>query len=308
MHYYKFLIDKYKYLSKTVIYKKNHYIDILISNKDAYFISVGLFCPFIAFIYKIYLEKDYTVFPPLFNIVPLGIFLEGLVVYLFLPYILFFFICNKKYTFYNKIYKKIDFFFLILGFFYKVMYLLCKNLLIGCFFVILFSFLYLYLIYIESTIHYFKILVIPPTFALYLFLDQSEKNSYLLKTHLFFSPIREKLKERHYRNNIESMSQFCTIPLLILFKLNFDILNSITKINSNTNEYILCIEEKINGLNDAEKKEKFQKLKEKKDDIFQSHFKNIPFYKASIYVYGPLKKPQSFEEICNEIKNFPTNL
>jgi len=308
MHYYKIFLEKYKHLYQIVSNKKDNYINFIIYNKDAYFLSIGLFCPLIVFGYKLYLGENYTIFPPLFGVIALQRLLENLSICLLLPYTLFFFICNKKIAFYDKIYKKIDFIFQVLGFFYKVMFLLCGNLLISCIFIVGFYLLYLYCIYFENSIHYCKIIIIPPTLSLALFLDQSDKDSYLLKKYPTFLLIREKLKETHYRNNIESISQFCMIPLLILLKMNFDVLASVTKMNNDVYDNIKYTEKKIINLNDSGIKEGFEKLKNKKEIIFQSHFKNVFFYKASIYVYGPLKKPQSFEEICNEIKNFSTNL
>lgn len=217
MQFFAFLSEKYNERVQLLIKKKDEGIKYVFKKRDANFISLGLFSPLLLSAYRFYLGDDYTIFSPVFGQLLLERIIENLTVLIFLPYLFFFLIAEKPFEFYNQIYDKIDYIFPIFLIFYRAIKFLCKNLFVGCMCVMCFYLLYLYCIFIGSSIHHLKTLLIPSTISLYFYLDESDKESYIFKNHPEFLPIREQLKDKHFKDNMESISQFCAIPILLFF-------------------------------------------------------------------------------------------
>lgn len=143
--------------------------------------------------------------------------------------------------------------------------------------------------------------------ALYFFLDGSDKNSYIFINHPQFLPIREKLREKQYKDNLQLLSQFCLIPVIIFIKIDTNVMADVTTINNDCNNHIKSIENQMTLLDDPEIQKRFEELKEKKEYAFQSFSKKNLFLRAANYLCAPLTKTESFKKICKEIENFSMN-
>jgi len=154
--------------------------------------------------------------------------------------------------------------FLILGFFYRVMFLLSINLFVGCMGVLFLYFLYFYCLFIEYNYIYLKTVFIPCIMSFYVFLDNCDRDSYMLRKHPNFLYIREQLKKEHYKNNLSLLSKFCLIPTVLFFRLDTHVMSNVIIINNSYNEILQHIEKHVINLDSSEIKKRYQILKDQK--------------------------------------------
>jgi len=126
----------------------------------------------------------------------------------------------------------------------------------------------------------------------YIFLDNCDIDSYLLRKHPNFLYIGEPLKKEHYKNNISLLTKFCLVPTVLFFKLDTNIMADIiiTNImadiiitNNIYNHTLQNIEKQIVNLENYQTKEEFQILKDKKEELFQSYCENT-FFSEQLFI------------------------
>ena len=279
-------------------------------NKDALFVSNGLILPFLLFLFRIILwyTDTYIVFTAFFGIDGINRVLEP-VLFCYLPTLVTFcFLSKKKSIFFFIIYQRISFLFrfFLNGsscelFFYQ-------NWVLGSFVSIAFVFFYLYLIYIESFLIYFRIPILCcyGSFCMFLRGPILESQSTVFPEHLKILRIRQKLEESNIVSCRVILALSNSILWAIIYRVNLIMSEHISLQESSCEDLLYVISDKISETNLFETKERFLKLDNKKIDVFDSLKKKLFLYKASLRFFGDKKEP--FEEILKDIRLFYKDL
>nr|QIQ59649.1 hypothetical protein [Trebouxia sp. A1-2] len=279
-------------------------------NKDALFTAIGLLLPSLLFCFRMTLwyMDIYLIFPALFGIDAIGRIFEPLI-FCYLPsFVTFCFISKKKSIFFFKIYKKISFLFqsfLICGECEKKLY---KDWPLGYLLSIAFIFLYLFLLYIDSFFVHLRIPLIYCYGSFCVFLRNPllvSKNTVFPK-YRKFRKINKDLQKKDMVDGRIILSLCNSLMGYILYREN-SIMGEFLKLQENIcNNLLQTISEKLNEVDSSNLKERFQEIKNKKTDVFDSYKKKLFLHKACLLIFDWKIEPSS--QIYKEIFSFYKDL
>lgn len=141
--------------------------------------------------------------------------------------ILFFYISEKGFIYYCKLYSKIWFIFPFFLFFYRLILYLCKNVVFGCIPLMLLFLLYLYCFFIDSPIIHYKTIIVPYLLSFRILLKKSCNYSYFFIPYPEFLPIRLQLEQKDNKVGWKLLTIFSLWCNLLFFELDIALLNNI---------------------------------------------------------------------------------
>ena len=276
-------------------------------NKDALFVSTGLLLPVSIFCFRIILwHKNLNIlFFPICGYPVCNRVLELLFLFYLPTFLIFCYISRKDLLFYSYLYKRVPYLFKYLYILGRIELYFCNNFFVGLLCLTILLFFYLFLSNVDSFLIHVRLLLLIPYSAFGALLLQNfvenHKNVLHKRAKTKLLAIKKILQKE---KTIESQYPYA-LSYIVLFALFYRWEISMGEHIKITENYCnLCLEsirEKIkNGafLNDTII---YEKLKDKKENIFTSLKKKLFLYKASSYVFG-FFQGQEFEEIHKEIQ------
>jgi len=279
-------------------------------NKDALFVSTGAILPLFLLVFRMILWyfNIHTVFAAFFGIAGINRWLETLM-FCYLPSLVAFCFLSKKNTiFFFEIYQKIPFLFrsfLSCSRLEKAFY---KDWPLG-YLVSMFSLiLYLFLLYTDTFLVHFRIpfLYCYGSFCVFLRGPLLERPGTLFPHYEKFFEIRKDLQKEHIVNGKVVLSLSTSLIGYIVYRANSVMSEYIALQESICNNLLQLISEKISEMDNSDAKKRFEELKNKKADVFNSYKRKLFLYKASLFLFN--WKIEPFVEIYKEIISFYKDL
>lgn len=292
-----------KYCDSLIYFQKKFQKEI-----DANFIIMGLCFPVLFSTYRFFLGNSITMFNPFFGFLILNKILEPFFLVILPCYLVFIYTRKKSSFFYLNFWSKISFIFPFLLFSYRVILFFCKNIIFGCAFIILFFFLYLFCLFLESSLIYLKFILLAPVLAFRVFLNNTCQNSWLFLMHPEFLFIKSQLKEPEIDLRWHLLRNFSILCALCLIYFDFLSCVDIKKIDHLCVDLFEKIEKQILNLNNFEIIENFEDLKKEKEEVFNYYYRKHFYSRASACIFESFKKTSKAKDFYKKIENFMTNL
>ena len=279
-------------------------------NKDALFISTGLFLPLLLLAFRIFLwyMDIYIVFAAFFGVNGINRIVEPLLFCYFPTIVVFCFLCKKKSIFFFEIYQKISFLFRCFLSFSRWEKAFYVDWPFGYLVSMAFLILYLFLLYIETFVVHFRrtILYCYASFCVFLRGPLLDTRSTIFPNYKEFFEIRKDLQKEDIFNNRILLSLSNSLIGYIVYRANSVMGEYIALQESLCNNLLQLISEKISEIDNTDTEKRFEEIENKKIDIFNFYKKKDFLYKASLFVFN--WKTEPFGQIYKELTSFSKNL
>lgn len=284
-----------------------------LENTDPIFVCAAIFCPSFLFCFRMYLWYNdfYILFDPVYKY---NRILEPFI-FCYLPSVLIFYFISKKSKksknsekislFYSNrtfgdFYKKISYVFDYFNLLGKVELFICRSLITGFIVIPCVLLLYLFLLRNDSPFIHLRILLLSPYLSFTAYLRQD-----LLKKHKESLP-KTLLELRHQLENAKVkalgsiFSVYYTLLFSLLFGLDCYMGNVIQSTEGLCDRDLQEIEERLSGSGNQNDIKRYQELSNKKVEVFGSIGKKFLFFRASLFVFDFIQRPD-FVEVWSQI-------